>query len=120
MAVESNRLHLVNIATAGALGDAISQPENRAILSVGHGVGPPQTTIYKPIFLGIPTFGRLSVPIAPKVPSTFIGILGHNVGCIPGPVVVGNARIDTGLSHTDLVLVVGTKPTRTCGQDTNK
>jgi hypothetical protein len=49
----------------------------------------------------MPTFGSLTVPIAPRVPSTFIGILGHKLGCLQGPFVMGNARLDTSLSHAE-------------------
>jgi hypothetical protein len=70
-----------------------------------------------PVFVGLPTFGHLLLPVTPTVPATFMGILGHNVGCIPGPIVVGNAQIDTG---TNFALVGSSKSMPKRGQDSKK
>jgi hypothetical protein len=70
-----------------------------------------------PVFVGLPTFGHLSIPVAPTVPATFMGMVGHNVGCIPGPIVVGNARIDTG---TNFALVGSSKSMPKRGKDSKK
>jgi hypothetical protein len=66
----------VNVATAGAIGDAPGNLENEAILLLQMGDNS--------IILGMPTFGCLTVPTAPGVPSTFIGILGHKWGVSSG------------------------------------
>jgi ribosomal protein L37E len=117
MEVEIGQLHRVNVATAG--GTSVAHQEGDAVVSVGSKECPQQTTQDGPIFVGLPTFGHLSTPLPPVVPSTFMGVLGHNVGCIPGPIVIGNARIDTGLSHTELVFV-GTKSIPKRGVDARK
>jgi hypothetical protein len=81
----------------------------------GHPTVGPSSDV--PVFVGLPTFGHLLIPVAPSVPETFMGISGHNVGCIPGPIVVGNAQIDTG---TNFALVGSSKSMPKRGKDSKK